>query len=77
MRCDPHRRHHLRPGQDDRAFGGLDVAFNHAGIEQPMAPLADIAEEPWDRLANVGLRSVFLCMKHQSPLMPKTGGGRS
>jgi NAD(P)-dependent dehydrogenase (short-subunit alcohol dehydrogenase family) len=42
-----------------------------------MAPLADIAEEPWDRLANVGLRSVFLCMKHQSPLMPKTGGGRS
>jgi NAD(P)-dependent dehydrogenase (short-subunit alcohol dehydrogenase family) len=27
------------------AFGGLDVAFNNAGVEQPTAPAADITEE--------------------------------
>ena len=56
-------------------FGGLDVAFNNAGIEQSGAPLADLAEEEWDRVLGVNLRGVFLSMRHEIPLLLQRGGG--
>lgn len=56
-------------------YGRLDAAFNNAGIEQPAGSLADLSEELWDRVLQVNLRSVFLCMKHQIPLMLQGGGG--
>ena len=56
-------------------LGGLDVAFNNAGIEQPLAPLADISDEQFDRLVGVDLRGVFLCMKHELRAMLRSGGG--
>lgn len=56
-------------------LGRLDVAFNNAGIEQLPAPLADIDEAEWDRLMDVDVRSVFLSMKHEIPLMLAGGGG--
>lgn len=56
-------------------FGRLHFAFNNAGIEQPVKPLVDITENDWDRLMDVNLRGVFLCMKHELPLMLKQGGG--
>jgi len=56
-------------------FGRLDYAFNNAGIEQPVAPLADIAEADFDRLLDVNVRSIFLCMKQQIPLMVAAGRG--
>jgi NAD(P)-dependent dehydrogenase (short-subunit alcohol dehydrogenase family) len=57
------------------AFGRLDFAFNNAGIEQPVMAIGDISEQEWDRLLAVNLRGVFLCMKHEIPLMLKQGGG--
>lgn len=56
-------------------FGRLDFAFNNAGIEQPPAALVDIPDTDFDRLIDVDLRSVFLAMKHQIPLMLDSGGG--
>lgn len=56
-------------------YGRLDFAFNNAGIEQPVKPLAEIGEDEWDKLLAVNLRSVFLCMKHQVPLLQRSGGG--
>jgi NAD(P)-dependent dehydrogenase (short-subunit alcohol dehydrogenase family) len=56
-------------------FGRLDFAFNNAGVEQPVTPAADLSEEEWDRIVDINLRSVFLCMKHEIPLMLKQGGG--
>jgi NAD(P)-dependent dehydrogenase (short-subunit alcohol dehydrogenase family) len=56
-------------------FGRLDFAFNNAGVEQPTMPAADITEAEWDRIIDIDLRGVFLCMKHQIPLMLKQGGG--
>ena len=56
-------------------FGGLDVAFNNAGIEQSGTPLADLGEDEWDRVIGVNLRGVFLSMKHEIPLMLARGGG--
>jgi NAD(P)-dependent dehydrogenase (short-subunit alcohol dehydrogenase family) len=56
-------------------FGRLDVAFNNAGVEQPTQPAADISEQEWDRILAINVRSVFLCMKYQIPLMLQYGGG--
>jgi NAD(P)-dependent dehydrogenase (short-subunit alcohol dehydrogenase family) len=58
------------------AFGRLDFAFNNAGIEpKKPAPTADYDEEEWNRIIEIDLRGVFLCMKHEIPLMLKSGGG--
>ena|SRR5438045_631373 len=57
------------------AFGQLDFAFNNAGIEYTIQPLGDITEDEWDRIIAVDLRGVFLCMKHEIPLMLEQGGG--
>jgi NAD(P)-dependent dehydrogenase (short-subunit alcohol dehydrogenase family) len=57
-------------------FGRLDFAFNNAGIEQETKqPAAEISEEEWDRIIAVNLRGVFLCLKHEIPLMLEQGGG--
>jgi NAD(P)-dependent dehydrogenase (short-subunit alcohol dehydrogenase family) len=58
------------------AFGRLDFAFNNAGIEpKKPAPTADYDEDEWDRIIDVDLRGVFLCMKYEIPLILKQGGG--
>ncbi|PXW54802.1 glucose 1-dehydrogenase [Methylobacterium sp. B4] len=75
--CDVTRSDDVKAALDrtvDR-FGGLDLAFNNAGIEQPVTAMVDLDEAEWDRIAAVNLRSVFLCMKHQIPLMLERGGG--
>lgn len=59
-------------------FGGLDGAFNNAGITGPvMAPLADIDEIAWDETLATNLRAVFVCMKYQIPALLARGGARS
>ncbi len=77
VNCDVTRADDVKAALDRtiEPFGRLDFAFNNAGVEQPVKPLAEITEEDWDRLMAVNLRGVFLCMKHQVPLMRKTGGG--
>lgn len=56
-------------------FGRLDVAFNNAGIEQPIKPVVEIADDEWDRLVAVNLRGVFVSMKREIELMLRYGGG--
>jgi NAD(P)-dependent dehydrogenase (short-subunit alcohol dehydrogenase family) len=56
-------------------FGRLDFAFNNAGIEYAAKPVSDVTEDEWDRIMAIDLRGVFLCMKHEIPLMLKQGGG--
>jgi NAD(P)-dependent dehydrogenase (short-subunit alcohol dehydrogenase family) len=58
------------------AFRRLDFAFNNAGIEpRKPAPTAEYEEEEWNRIIDINLRGVFLCMKHEIPLILKQGGG--
>ena len=58
------------------SFGRLDFAFNNAGIEPSKpAPTAEYEEAEWDRIIDVNLRGVFLCMKHEIPLILDQGGG--
>ena len=56
-------------------FERLDYAFNNAGAEQRPKPTAEITEEEWDRIITINLRSVFLCLKYEIPLMLQHGGG--
>jgi NAD(P)-dependent dehydrogenase (short-subunit alcohol dehydrogenase family) len=56
-------------------FGRLDIAFNNAGVEQPIKPAAEIGDDEWDRLVAVNLRGAFLSMKHEIALMLQQGGG--
>lgn len=56
-------------------FGGLDCAFNNAGIAGPTGPFHDYPREAWDRLLAVNLTGIWLCMKHQIPHMLQRGAG--
>ena len=47
-------------------FGRLDIGFNNAGVEQPIMATADITENEWDRILDINLRGVFLCMRHEA-----------
>ncbi len=77
VRCDVTRTEDVKAALDKavETFGRLDFAFNNAGVEQPLMPAADLTEEEWDRIVAINLRGVFLCMKHEIPLMLKQGGG--
>jgi NAD(P)-dependent dehydrogenase (short-subunit alcohol dehydrogenase family) len=56
-------------------FSRLDMAFNNAGIEVKEGNTAEAQLEDWDRIMNVNLRGVFLCVKYEIPLLLQTGGG--
>jgi NAD(P)-dependent dehydrogenase (short-subunit alcohol dehydrogenase family) len=55
--------------------GRLDAAFNNAGITGGAYRIEDYPTEDFDRVLRVNLRSVFLGMKHELPLMKRSGGG--
>ena len=77
VKCDVSRDNDVKAALEKAAetFGRLDFAFNNAGVEQPITPAADVTEEEWDRIIDINLRGVFLCMKHEIPLMLEQGGG--
>lgn len=57
-------------------FGRLDGAHNNVGIEQVPKTMTELSEEEWNRIMDVNLKSVFLCMKHEIRqfLLQGTGG---
>jgi NAD(P)-dependent dehydrogenase (short-subunit alcohol dehydrogenase family) len=78
VRCDVTRAEDVKAAlaKTVEAFGRLDFAFNNAGIEpRKPAPTAEYEEEEWNRIIDTNLRGVFLCMKHEIPLILKQGGG--
>ena len=58
----------------EREYGGLDVAFNNAGILGASGSTTDITLEAWNNTINTNLSSAFLGAKYQIPAMLKTGG---
>lgn len=58
------------------AFGHMDCAFNNAGIEGTVGiPTADYSVDNWDRVIDINLKGVWLCMKYELSHMLKQGGG--
>jgi NAD(P)-dependent dehydrogenase (short-subunit alcohol dehydrogenase family) len=56
-------------------LGGLDIAFNNAGYQEPKALLHDQPPETYDSVFDTNLRAVFLAMRAQLRLMLAAGGG--
>ena len=77
VRCDVTRAEDVKAALDKavEAFGRLDFSFNNAGSEQPITATDDLTEQEWDRIVNINLRGVFLCMKYEIPLMLRNGAG--
>lgn len=59
----------------DRETGHLDVAFNNAGITGGAHRIEDYPSADFDNVLRINLRSVFLGMKYELPLMKRSGGG--
>jgi NAD(P)-dependent dehydrogenase (short-subunit alcohol dehydrogenase family) len=55
--------------------GRLDVAFNNAGITGEAHRVEDYPSDEFDRVVRVNLKSVFLGMKYELPLMKRGSGG--
>ncbi|MFA5632634.1 MAG: glucose 1-dehydrogenase [Porticoccaceae bacterium] len=52
-------------------FGRMDYACNNAGIALPDVALTDLDVEDWDRVMDINLKGLWLCMKHQIPYLLK------
>ena len=58
------------------AYGGLDAAFNAAGIDGEHGKrTADSSMENWNRVIAVDLTGMFSCLRHQIPAIVNSGGG--
>lgn len=57
------------------SFGGLDIAFNNAGMTGQATPLTELSVADWNTILATNLSSAFLNAKYQIPAMLKRGGG--
>jgi NAD(P)-dependent dehydrogenase (short-subunit alcohol dehydrogenase family) len=58
-------------------YGGLHILYNNASVYLPKSdgPVTSVAEETWERILAINLRSIFLCCKYGIPLIVASGGG--
>ncbi|MFI6392907.1 3-oxoacyl-ACP reductase [Nonomuraea sp. NPDC050547] len=57
-------------------YGGVDIAFNNAGISPPDDDsILETGIDAWRRVQEVNLTSVYLCCKHVIPYMQRQGKG--
>lgn len=56
-------------------YGRLDCAHNNAGVLGTSCLMTEYEEEVWERVMNINLKGVWLCMKYEIPQMIKYGGG--
>ena len=71
IRCDVTRDAEVQALMEGTvaAYGRLDYAFNNAGIEIEKGKLAEGSEAEFDAIMGVNVKGVWLCMKHQIPLL--------
>jgi len=56
-------------------FGGLDIAFNNAGIMGEMGATPQVSAAGWQDTLDTNLNSAFFGAKYQIPAMQKRGAG--
>ena len=56
-------------------FGGLDAAFNNAGVEGDQAPLPEQDMARVQRVFDIMINGVYLAMQAEIPAMQEKGGG--
>jgi NAD(P)-dependent dehydrogenase (short-subunit alcohol dehydrogenase family) len=57
------------------AYGGLDYAFNNAGIEGHWVPIVEQTEDEWDQTIDINLKGTWLCLKYEIRQMLQQGRG--
>ena len=56
-------------------FGGVDLAYNNAGIHAPVAEVSQAEGADFDRVLAVNLKGIWNCMKHELRVMQQQGSG--
>ncbi|MEM9059034.1 MAG: SDR family oxidoreductase [Pseudomonadota bacterium] len=56
-------------------FGGIDAAFNNAGIVGDMGSVVEMTDDNWREVIQTNLTSGFYAAKYQIPALSKRGGG--
>lgn len=56
-------------------FGTIDIFFNNAGIEGPVAPIPDFPTDGFRKVMDVNVTGIFLGLKLAIPVMAKAGRG--
>ena len=56
-------------------YGRLDIAFNNAGIDIETGRMAEGAEEVFDKIMDINVKGVWLCLQQEIQMMLQTGGG--
>jgi 3-oxoacyl-[acyl-carrier protein] reductase len=59
-------------GRTVEEFGSIEILHNNAGVPQESTPVDSVAEETWDRVQRVNLKSAFLGAKYAVPHMRET-----
>jgi NAD(P)-dependent dehydrogenase (short-subunit alcohol dehydrogenase family) len=59
----------------EREFGGLDILFNNAGIEQPLTASDTLDAALFERVIDVNLKGTFFGCKYAIQSFLKSGGG--
>lgn len=77
IRCDVSNEEQVAKmvEQTVATFGRLDVAFNNAGVQSPLAETADAHGAEFDRVIGINLRGVWSCMKYELIHMREQGSG--
>jgi NAD(P)-dependent dehydrogenase (short-subunit alcohol dehydrogenase family) len=77
IKCDVSKAHDVEAmvARSVEAFGQLDCAFNNAGISHGKAKIHELPESDWDRVLNINLKGVWLCMKYELQQMVSQGKG--
>ena len=57
-------------GEATKAFGGLDLLVNNAGIEKQVA-LLEMSRQDWESVMNTNLTGAFLCLREAARVMSR------
>lgn len=57
-------------------WGAIDILVNAVGGWRKLAPVTEIAEEDWDRIVTLNLKSAFLCIRAVAKSMMERKKGR-
>lgn len=59
----------------ERAFGGLHILVNNAGVAHLPQPLEGLPEDDFDRIAGVNMKAIYLAAREVVPRFKESKGG--